>query len=102
MRHSHGYRSRTRKVFRKHPRKKGYGGLGRLMYEYNIGDKVRIDISPEFPSTAPHRRYQGRIGTVIEKRGRAYVIAIKIGGKVKKIITTKDHIVPFQEKAVES
>ncbi len=99
MRHSHGYRNRTRSLMRKHPRRRGYGGLSRLMYRYEVGDKVRIDISPENPSVAPHRRYQGRIGTIIEKRGRAFVIAIKVGGKVKKIMTTKDHILPFKETA---
>ncbi len=99
MRHSRGYRNRTRSLMRKHPRRRGYGGLSRLMYEYSIGDKVRIDISPENPSTAPHRRYQGRVGVISEKRGRAFVVTIRIGDKVKKIITTKDHIVPFNEKA---
>ncbi|HDI31666.1 MAG TPA: 50S ribosomal protein L21e [Thermofilum sp.] len=95
MRHSKGYRNRSRKLFRKTPREK-YKGLGRLLYVYNIGDKVHIDISPENLSTAPHRRYQGRVGTIIEKRGRAFVIAVNIGNKTKKIITTKEHIKPFK------
>ena len=81
---------------RKHPREKGYRGLGRLLYEYKIGEKVHIDISPERIETAPHRRYQGRIGTIVEKRGRAYVIAVKVGNKIKKIITTKEHMFPFR------
>lgn len=94
MRHSKGYRNRSRKLFSKSPREK-YRGLGRLLYTYEIGDKVHIDISPENLSTAPHRRYQGKVGTIIEKRGRAFVIAVKIGGKIKKVITTKEHIKPF-------
>ena len=99
MRHSHGYRTRGRKVLRHHPRERGYRGLSRLMYEYSIGDYVVIDIDPTFIETAPHRRYQGRVGRIIEKRGRAYVIEVRVGGKVKKIITTPDHIVPHRLSA---
>jgi large subunit ribosomal protein L21e len=95
MRHSHGYRSRCRKLLRKHPRERGYGGLSRLMYEYNINDKVVVDINPTFIETAPHRRYQGRVGRIIEKRGKAYVIEILLGSKIKKIITTPEHIKPL-------
>lgn len=94
LRHSKGYRNRSRKLFRKAPHEK-YRGLGRLLYTYKVGDKVHIDISPESPSTAPHRRYQGKVGTILERRGRAYVVAVQVGGKIKKIITTKDHIKPF-------
>jgi len=96
MRHSHGYRNRTRKLLHKHPRERGRGGIGRLLYRYEIGDKVHIDISTENIETAPHRRYQGRVGTIIEKRGRAYVIEVPLGGKVKKVITTAHHIKPFK------
>ncbi len=87
---------------RKKPRERGLRGLGRLLYEYKIGDLVHIDISPDRIETAPHRRYQGKVGRIIEIRGRAYVIAIKVGNKVKKIITTKDHIVPFKGAAKAS
>ena len=96
MRHSKGYRNRSRNLLRKEPKKRGLSGLGRLLYQYNVGDKVHIDITSDSVSTAPHRRYQGKVGTIIEKRGKAYVIAVKIGNKIKKIITTKEHIKPFK------
>lgn len=57
---------------------------------------MTIDICPNYISTAPHRRYQGKTGVVIGKRGRAYLIKIQVGGKEKIIITTKDHIKPAQ------
>ncbi|AKG39210.1 MAG: 50S ribosomal protein L21e [Infirmifilum sp.] len=97
MRHSHGYRSRGRKIFRITPRLRGYRGLSRLMQEYNIGDTVVIDVNPTFIETAPHRRYQGKVGKIIERRGRAYVIEIRVGNKIKKIITTSEHIIPFKQ-----
>jgi len=101
LRHSKGYRNRGRKVLRHHPRERGYRGLSRLMYQYSIGDYVVIDIDPTFVETAPHRRYQGLVGRVVEKRGRAYVIEVRVGGKVKKVITTPDHIIPHKPAAAQ-
>jgi large subunit ribosomal protein L21e len=95
MRHSKGYRNRGRKLLSKSPRERGRPGLSRLMYEYKEGDLVVIDICPNYISTAPHRRYQGKVGVVVGRRGRAYLVKIKVGGKEKLIITTKDHIRPF-------
>jgi large subunit ribosomal protein L21e len=37
-------------------------------------------------------RYAGRTGRILEKRGNAYVIEIKDGEKVKKIIASPIHL----------
>ncbi|RLE81838.1 MAG: 50S ribosomal protein L21e, partial [Thermoprotei archaeon] len=91
---------RGRKLLRKHPRARGRPGLSRLMIEYKIGDKVCIDIDPTYITTAPHRRYQGLTGTIVGKRGRAYIIEVFLGNKKKTIITTADHIKPFTGSAI--
>ncbi len=96
MRHSHGYRSRCRKLLRKKPRERGLTGISRLLQEYRVGDKVHIDIMPNFIRTAPHRRYQGKVGTVIGRRGRAYLVEVYVGRKRKIIITTPHHLKPFR------
>lgn len=96
MRHSHGYRNRCRKLLRKSPKEKSKGILGRLLIEYNVGDKVHIDISPDAIKTAPHRRYQGKTGTIIGVRGRAYLVEVVMGGKKKIMITTKEHLTPVK------
>jgi len=102
VRHSKGYRNRSRKLLSKTPRERGRPGLSRLLYEYAVGDLVCIDICPNYISTAPHRRYQGKVGVVVGKRGRAYEIKVRIGNKEKLIITTKDHIKPFKLQAPSS
>lgn len=99
MRHSKGYRSRSRKLLSKGPRERGRPGLSRLLYEYNVGDLVCIDISSDSISTAPHRRYQGKVGVIVGKRGKAFEIKVRVGGKEKLVITTKDHIKPFKPQA---
>ncbi|AAL64847.1 50S ribosomal protein L21e [Pyrobaculum aerophilum] len=96
VKRTHGYRYKTRKLLRKKPREKGLSGLSRLLYEYKVGDKVIIDIDSTFISTAPHRRYQGKVGTVVGIRGRAYVIETFLGDKKKIIITTPEHLKPYQ------
>ncbi|MCG2869683.1 MAG: 50S ribosomal protein L21e [Vulcanisaeta sp.] len=92
---THGLRYKSRKLLSKSPRERGRPGLSRWLYEYKIGDKVVIDIDPTYVSTAPHRRYQGKVGTIIGKRGKAYEIEVYLGDKRKIIITTPDHIKPF-------
>ncbi len=67
--------------------------LNEKMKTFEIGEKVMLKIAPEM-STAPHRRYHGRCGTIVEKRGCAYVVEIKDGKKTKKILTTPVHIQP--------
>jgi large subunit ribosomal protein L21e len=96
VKRTHGYRYKSRKLLRKKPRERGMRGLSRLLYEYKPGDRVVVDIDPTFISTAPHRRYQGKVGVVIDVRGRAYVVETYLGDKKKIIITTADHLRPFQ------
>ncbi|HIC95085.1 TPA: 50S ribosomal protein L21e [Candidatus Bipolaricaulota bacterium] len=68
-------------------------GLSRLIKEYEVGEKVAIKIDPSVHKRRPHRRYQGKIGTIVEKRGRAYVVEISVGRrKVRKIICGREHI----------
>lgn len=92
---SRGYRSKTRKLFSKNPRKRGLPPLGRLLYEYKLGSKVVIVIDPSAHKGMPHRRFYGKTGVVVERRGRAYCIAIEVGGKTKKVIARPEHIRPY-------
>ncbi|MFN7105004.1 MAG: 50S ribosomal protein L21e [Pyrobaculum sp.] len=96
VKRTHGYRYKSRKLLSKTPRERGPRGLSRLLYEYNPGDRVVVDIDPTYISTAPHRRYQGKVGVVVETRGRAYVIETYLGDKKKVVITTPEHLRPHQ------
>jgi len=58
---------------------------------FSVGDKVIISVKAE-RAGAPHLRYQGRMGVVKERRGSGYVLAVKDGGKTKKIIATALHL----------
>lgn len=96
MKRSKGYKVHTRMLFRKPTRSKGMVPLGRLLREYAIGQKVDIIIDPSVPKGQPHRRFHGKVGTVIEKRGRAYVVGLKDGEKEKVLIVRPEHLVPHK------
>ncbi|MBS7606347.1 MAG: 50S ribosomal protein L21e [Candidatus Bathyarchaeia archaeon] len=92
---SHGLRRKTRALLRKGPRNRGKSRLSRILYEYKPGDKVVIDIDPSIHKGMPHRRYQGKVGTIIAKRGRAYEVSVTQGDALKEIIVRPEHLKPF-------
>lgn len=93
-RKSKGLRCRSRKRLSKHPRERGMGGLSNLLREYEVGQRVAIDIDPTYIETAPHRRYQGLVGTVVGRRGSAYIVEVFLGDKRKSIVTRAEHLKP--------
>ncbi|MCS7105748.1 MAG: 50S ribosomal protein L21e, partial [Candidatus Aenigmarchaeota archaeon] len=54
--------------------------------------KVVIAQEPSSHSGMPHPRFKGRIGKVIGKRGKSYIVEITDGNKVKKIISKPEHL----------
>ena len=90
-----GYRHRTRHLLKKNIREKGaIPSLSKLMIEYRAGDKVHIVIDPAIHKAMPHRRYHGKTGIVIGKRGRAYIVQIKVGSKIKTLFVRPEHLKP--------
>lgn len=94
MRKRGGFRARTRSVLRKRPRDRGKISVGKLLYDYKIGEKAVIDIEPSVHKGMPHRRYQGKIGVVVAKRGRAYAVKVTQGERAKEIMVLPEHLKP--------
>lgn len=93
--HSKGNRTRGRKILRKSPRERGaVPSLSRLMREYKEGDKVSIKINSSVHDGMPHRRYQGKTGVVLGRRGKSYTVKVKLGDKEKIIIVRPEHLTP--------
>lgn len=89
---SKGLRRRMRSLASKHPRERGMRGLSRLIQEYELGQKVAICIDSTYIDSAPHRRYQGLSGTIIGRRGRAYVVEVYTGRKRRELIVNPEHL----------
>jgi len=96
MRKSKGYRSGTRHLLTKRPREHGKIGLSTLLQEYDSGSQVVIKIDSSLHKGMPHRRYHGRIGTVVEKRGRSYVVRVSQGDALREIIVRPEHLEPHK------
>jgi large subunit ribosomal protein L21e len=96
MKRSKGIRNRNRTLLRRKPRDRGKNPLGRILTVYNPGQMVAISINPSIQKGMPHRRYHGRVGTVTERRGRAYVIEITTGKYPRQIIARPEHILPVK------
>jgi large subunit ribosomal protein L21e len=89
---SKGYRRGTRRLLKKAPRERGKPKLGKLLYAYELGSQVIIKIDSSVQKGMPHRRFHGKIGTIMDKRGRGYVVNVAQGDAVKEIIVRSEHL----------
>jgi len=96
MKKSKGYRRGTRRLLKKEPRERGKIRLSKLLHEYNSGSRVVIKIDSSFHKGMPHRRYHGKVGTVVDKRGRSYILSVTQGDAVKEIIVRPEHLEPYK------
>jgi large subunit ribosomal protein L21e len=89
---SKGYRARTRALLSKKPREKGKLCLGKLLQNYQLGNKVCIKIDPSVHKGMPHKRFHGKIGEIVGKRGRSYIVEVKFGRETKNVIVRPEHL----------
>jgi len=93
---SKGNRQRSRKVLKKEVRERGsIPPLSKLMKQYEIGDKVVIDINSAIHKGMPHRRFQGRWGEVVGRKGKSFLIRTSDGAKYKVLYVRPEHLVPY-------
>src|SRR5512144_347266 len=96
MKKSKGYRRRTRSMAKKPTREKGKPNIGKLLVEHEVGSQVIIKIDSSVQKSIPHRRFHGKIGTVVDKRGRGYIVSVPQGEAVKQIIVRSEHLEPYK------
>jgi len=70
--------------------------ISKLLYEYAPGNQVVIMIDSSVAKGMPHKRYHGRVGTIIDKRGRSYVVGVTQGEATKEIIVRPEHLEPYK------
>jgi len=87
---SQGFRIKTRKKLQREARYRA--PITKFLQEFEIGQKVAIVQEPSSFKGMPFSRFKGMVGEIIEKRGRAYVVKVKVGGKIKKVISRPEHL----------
>lgn len=85
----HGLRSRTRDLFARAFRKKGYIPLSTYLKTYKIGDYVDVKVNGAVHKGMPHKFYHGRTGRVWNVTKRA------IGVEINKQVYTSASISLF-------
>ncbi|MCS7123190.1 MAG: 50S ribosomal protein L21e [Candidatus Aenigmarchaeota archaeon] len=81
---SKGFRSRTRKAFKIKEKK----GITIYLQDFKIGEKVSIVPYSQSQNAIPHKLYRGKIGEIVGKRGKAYIV--RIGNKT--IFSYPEHL----------
>lgn len=89
---SHGFRVGTRKKLRKKVRERGKVKIRRALQEFKKDEIVVIDVEPSYHKGMPHKRFFGKHGRILGKRGKSYIVEVKDGNKLKKIICSPIHL----------
>ncbi|MEL9997749.1 MAG: 50S ribosomal protein L21e, partial [Sulfolobales archaeon] len=53
--------------------------------------------NPAIHGGMPHRRYFGKVATVIGRRGRAYEVEVFLGNKRKVLYVLPEHLRPWKQ-----
>ncbi|KAJ8648386.1 60S ribosomal protein L21-1 [Cinnamomum micranthum f. kanehirae] len=94
----HGVRSRTRDLFARPFRKKGYIPLTTYLRTYRVGEFVDIKVNGAVHKGMPHKFYHGRTGKVwnVTKRAIGVEINKQVGNRIirKRIHVRVEHVLP--------
>ncbi len=87
---SRGFRSGTRKKLRQKPSRRP--AITKYLRTFRAGEKVMLMPEPASQKGMPFPRYKGKVGRVVEIRGKSYLVEIVDGKKKKKIISRPEHL----------
>jgi large subunit ribosomal protein L21e len=88
VRASKGFRSGTRCKLKQTIRPT----IAKFLREFKIGQNVIIELEPSSHKGMPFHRFKGKVGKIIEKRGKSYIVSIYDGNKLKKVVSRPEHI----------
>jgi len=66
-----------------------------ILRDYEVNERVVVDINPSIHKGMPHRRYHGKVGVVVGRRGRAYILKMMDGSVEKTLIVRPEHLKPL-------
>ncbi|HUV25289.1 MAG TPA: 50S ribosomal protein L21e [Methanomassiliicoccales archaeon] len=92
MKASRGPRRRTRHVLSKSPRKRGLSPITYEFQDFEVGERVNIVLDPSIHRGMPHPRFHGKTGTVVGNQGKAFVVKVRDGNKLKTVVSRPEHL----------
>lgn len=87
---SRGFRSGTRKKLRQKPYKRP--AITKFLRTFKNGEMVVIHPEPSSQKGMPFPRYNGKVGEIMKRRGRSYLVELTDGKKKKTIISRPEHL----------
>lgn len=87
---SSGARHRSRKKLRQKPYHRPT--ITKFLKRYADGQRVVIVQEPSSDKGRPHHRFKGKSGVVIGARGKSYIVEIRDGNKVKRVVGKPEHL----------
>ncbi len=81
---------------KKPTREKGKPKISKLLVEHEVGSHVIIKIDSSVQKSIPHRRFHGKMGTILDKRGRGYVVRVPQGNMEKDIVVRSEHLEAYK------
>lgn len=85
-----GFRARSREKLTQKPAYRP--PITRFLQEFRLNQNVVIIQEPSSHKGMPHPRFKGKIGKIVGKRGKAYIVEILDGNKVKRLISRPEHL----------
>ncbi len=85
---SHGVRWGTRKKLKKHEKTP----ITKYLQSFVEGDVVVILPDSASPKGMPFPRFKGMAGKIAGKRGKAYIVNVMDGNKMKTLAVKSEHI----------
>jgi large subunit ribosomal protein L21e len=89
---SKGIMEKTRQKFRRSPRERGLSPITRSFQTFDIGARVTIVIDSSVQKGWPHNRFHGMTGTVVGRRGHAFLVDVRFGGRIKQAVVRPEHL----------
>ena len=87
-----GPRAKARHMSKKSKREKGMPSVNKMLQEFADGEKVHVSINPSVHSAMPHRRFVGKTGVVVGRRGSCFIVEVKDMSALKRIIVHPAHL----------
>jgi len=88
-----GNRRKTRYKMKKPVSAKGKLPISKILQNFEEGDKVLLKAEPSYQKGLFCLRFHGKIGEVVGKQGKCYLVSIKDGKTKKELITHPIHMI---------
>lgn len=87
-----GYRRKTRSKLKKNIKDRGKISIRRYLQEFKEGERVILKAEPAVQTGMYFRRFHGKVGKIIGKKGNCYKIMVKDFNKSKEVIIHPVHL----------